>query len=61
MVPTHDSATWTDSRHRQPAVVGCLGDGRSVLLSFLNGHPRLGGGLAEASSVVDGADGDLAA
>ena len=29
-------------------------------LSFLNGSPKLGGVLAQASSIVDGADGDLA-
>lgn len=34
------------------AVMSCL--------SFLKDHPRMGGVLAQASSVVDGADGDLA-
>ena len=29
-------------------------------ISFLRGHPLLGGVLAQASSIVDGADGDLA-
>lgn len=40
--------------------MAALGMAGLSCLSFLNGHPKLGGTLAQASSVVDGADGDLA-